>query len=92
MRLRDYIQQKYFSTPEESVALKARIILDWMSQEYHKEFETWLEQEAAKPLAITNDHTAMIQGAVRVNVFREIRYHLMRLRNRAQAALEAQKE
>lgn len=60
-------------------------ILDWMRQDYHAEFEKWLDAEASKPFEIG---PKLVESAMRVNAFREIQRHLARLRQEAMAARE----
>ncbi len=85
-----------FRVPDEEVAAvareKGRLILEWMRQPYHEEFEKWLEAEASKPIPVVEHNITLIQSAVRANTLREVARHLARLRSNAMAAVQQDQE
>lgn len=76
---------------EQGAVDRARMVLDWVSQEYHPKFEEWLEREASKPMDISAQHMDLVKSAVRANTLKEIREYLGKLRKGAMAAMERAK-
>lgn len=54
----------------------ARTFLSWSEDEHFKKLLEWLDEEACKPLPLTD--AGMVQGAVRANTLREVADHLRR--------------
>lgn len=86
-----------FFRPEEDRAEESRLAtwteaLDWASQAYHNRFMEWLEEEANKPIPVSENHMETVKAAVRANTLKEIRKHLQRVVREAEAGLRAARE
>lgn len=67
---------------EEAYARSTRI-LDWMRQDYHAEFEKWLDEQASKRFELG---PKLVESAMRANTLREVQDHLRRIKKEALAA------
>ena len=75
-----------------SVLENYRQIVEWAASAYYSKFLVWLEEEANRPIPVTENHMEMVKAAVRANTFREIRRHLQRTVSEASAGLQAARE
>jgi hypothetical protein len=77
------LYSRFFHEDDGGEEFPFRIVLDWVSQEYHAKFLEWLDAESSKPLPITAD---LVKAAVRANTLKEVRDHLVKLEKGALAA------
>ena len=90
-RFRHFFQDKEEVEYEAHVE-RCREVLDWTGQAYHKQFLSWLDEQAGKPYEVSENHMAMVQAAVRANTLREVRQYLSRLERGASDAVQQLRE
>ena len=69
----------------------AHQVAAWSNCDYHDRFLAYLREEADKPINPKLPHADLIVNNARANTMKEIRQHLLDLKERANAALERER-